>query len=129
MTHILRTANPEYELGTGEMINNVLFMDNLKMYSKRESVVDCFIQTVRIFCEDNGMKFWIDKGDMLVMKKMKIVKSDGIELPNEKVIKLLEERENYKYLGWLEADEVMVNKIKDKVKKKYYRRVRRVLES
>ena len=117
MTHILRTANPEYELGTGEMINNLLFMDNLKMYSKRESVVDCFIQTVRIFREDNGMKFWIDKGDMLVMKKMKIVKSDGIELPNEKVIKLLEERESYKYLGLLEADEVMVNKIKDKVKK------------
>ena len=48
---------------------------------------------------------------------MKIVKSDGIELPNEKVIKLLEERESYKYLGLLEADEVMVNKIKDKVKK------------
>ena len=129
MTHILRTANPEYELGTGEMINNQLFMDNLKMYSKRESVLDCFIQTVRIFREDNGIKFWIDKGDMLMMKNMKIVKSDGIELPNEKVIKLLEERENYKYLGWLEADEVMVNKIKDKVKKKYYRRVRRVLES
>ena len=117
MTHILRTANPEYELGTGEMINNQLFMDNLKMYSKRESVLDCFIQTVRIFREDNGIKFWIDKGDMLMMKNMKIVKSDGIELPNEKVIKLLEERESYKYLGLLEADEVMVNKIKDKVKK------------
>ena len=117
MTHILRTANPEYELGTGEMINNQLFMDNLKMYSKRESVLDCFIQTVRIFREDNGIKFWIDKGDMLMMKNMKIVKSDGIEFPNEKVIKLLEERESCKYLGLLEADELMVNKIKDKVKK------------
>ena len=117
MTHILRTANPEYELGTGEMINNQLFMDNLKMYSKRESVLDCFIQTVRIFREDNGIKFWIDKGDILMMKNMKIVKSDGIELPNEKVIKLLEERESCKYLGLLEADELMVNKIKDKVKK------------
>ena len=39
-------------------------MDNLKMYSKRESVLDCFIQTVRIFREDNGMLFWIDKGAM-----------------------------------------------------------------
>ena len=117
MTHILRTANPEYELGTVEMINNQLFMDNLKMYSKRESVLDCFIQTVRIFREDNGIKFWIDKGDMLMMKNMKIVKSDGSELPNEKVIKLLEERESCKYLGLLEADELMVNKIKDKVKK------------
>ena len=117
MTRILRTANPEYELGTGEIINNQLFMDNLKMYSKRESVLDCFIQTVRIFREDNGIKFWIDKGDMLMMKNMKIVKSDGSELPNEKVIKLLEERESCKYLGLLEADELMVNKIKDKVKK------------
>ena len=117
MTHILRTANPEYELGTGEMINNQLFMDNLKMYSKMESVLDCFIQTVRIFREDNGIKIWIDKGDILMMKNMKIVKSDGIELPNEKVIKLLEERESCKYLGLLEADELMVNKIKDKVKK------------
>ena len=117
MTHILRTANPEYELGTEEMINNQLFMDNLKMYSKRESVLDCFIQTVRIFREDNGIKFWIDKGDILMVKNMKIVKSDGIELPNEKVIKLLEERESCKYLGLLEADEWMVNKIKDKVKK------------
>ena len=117
MTHILRTANSEYELGTGEMINNQLFMDNLKMYSKMESVLDCFIQTVRIFREDNGIKFWIDKGDILMMKNMKIVKSDGIELPNEKVIKLLEERESCKYLGLLEADELMVNKIKDKVKK------------
>ena len=117
MAHILRTGNPEYELGTGEMINNQLFMDNLKMYSKRKSVLDCFIQTVRIFREDNGIKFWIDKGDILMMKNMKIVKSDGIELPNEKVIKLLEERESCKYLGLLEADELMVNKIKDKVKK------------
>ena len=117
MTRILRTANPEYELGTGEIINNQLFMDNLKMYSKRESVLDCFIQTVRIFREDNGMLFWIDKGAMLLMKKMKIVKSDGIELPNEKLIKLLEERESRKYLGLLEANELMVNKIKDKVKK------------
>ena len=117
MTHILRKANPEYELGTGEMINNQLFMDNLKMYSKRESVLDCSIQTVRIFRKDNGIKFWIDKGDMLMMKNMKIVKSDGIELPNEKVIRLLEERESCKYLGLLEADELMVNKIKDKVKK------------
>ena len=29
----------------------------------------------------------------------------------------------------LEADEVMVNKIKDKVKKQYYRRVRKALET
>ena len=62
---------------------------------------------------------------MLVMKRGKIIKLDGIELPNDKVIKSLEEGESYKYLDVLEADKVMVNEMKDKVKKEYYRRARR----
>ena len=40
-----------------------------------------------------------------------------IQLPNDKVIKSLEEGESYKYLGVLEANEVMVSEMKDKVKK------------
>ena len=59
------------------------------------------------------------------MKRGKIIKLDGIKLPNDKVIKSLEEGESYKYLGVLEADKVMVNEMKDKVKKEYYRRARR----
>ena len=63
------------------------------------------------------------------MKKGKIVKSDYTELPNDKVIKSLEEGESYKYFGVLEANEVMVNKLKDKVKIEYYRRMKKVLET
>ena len=55
--------------------------------------------------------------------------SDGIELPNVKVIKPLEGGESYKYLGVLEAREVMVNEMKDKVRKENHRRVRKVLET
>ena len=104
-------------------------MEDLKLYSKSEKVLDSLIQTVRMFSEDIGMQFGIDKCAMLVMKKGKIVKSDGIQLPNDKVIKSLQEGESYKYLGVPEADEVMVNEMKDKVKKEYYRRVRKVLET
>ena len=74
------------------------------------------------------MQFGIDKCAMLVMKKGKIVKPDGTKLPNGKVIKSLE-GESYKYLGVLETDEVIVNEMKDKVKKEYYRGVRKVLET
>ena len=63
------------------------------------------------------------------MKKRKIVKSDGTELPNGKVNNSLEEGESYKYLGVLETDEMMVNEMKDKAKKEYSRRVKKVLES
>ena len=40
---------------------------------------------------------------MLVMEKGKIVKSVGIELPDGKVIKSLQEGESNKYLGILQA--------------------------
>ena len=61
-------------------------MDDLKLYSKTKRALESLIQTVRIFSKDIGKQFGIDKYDMLVMKKGKIVKSDGIKLSNEKVI-------------------------------------------
>ena len=64
------------------------------------------------------MQFGIDKCTMLVMKTGKKVNSDSIQLTTVKVIKSLdeEEGESYKYLDVLEADEVMLNEMKDKVK-------------
>ena len=44
-------------------------MDDLELYSKSEKALDSLIQTVRIFSEDIGMQFGIDKCAMLVMKK------------------------------------------------------------
>ena len=129
LTRIVRTANPGYEFRTGETKNHLLFMDDLKLYSKSERVLDSFSHTVRIFSEEIGMQFGIDKCVMLVMKKENIVKSNGIQLPKDKVIKSLEKGESSKYLGVLEADEVMVNEMTDKGKKECYRRVRKVLET
>ena len=103
-------------------------MDDIKLYTRSERALDSLIQTVRIN-KDIGMKFGIDKCAILVMKKWKMVKSEGITLSNVKVIKSLEEGESYKYLGLVEADEVMVNEMKDEVKKQHYRRVRKVVET
>ena len=69
--------------------------------------LDSVIETVKIFSQDIRLQFAIDKCAMLVMKKGKIVKSDDIQFPNDKVIKSLEEGESYKYLGVLEVDEVI----------------------
>ena len=93
-----------------------LFMDDLKLYSKSKRTLDSLIQSVQIFSKDIGMQLGIDKSAILVMKKGKIVKSDGTELPNEEVIKSLEEGQSHNYLRVLKTDEVMVNEIKDRVK-------------
>ena len=66
---------------------------------------------------------------MLVMMKGKIVKSVRIELPDGKVIKSLQEGESYKYLGILEADKFLEEKMKLNVSKEYIIRLRKVSKS
>ena len=63
---------------------------------------------------------------MLVMEKGKIVKSVAIKLPDGKVLKSLQEGENYKYLGILEADEYLEEKMKLNVLKEQIRRLRKL---
>ena len=104
-------------------------MDELKLYSRNEKGFDSLVQTVRVFNEDIGMEFGMEKCAMLVMEKGKIVKSVGIELPGGKLVKSLQEGESYKYLGILEADKFLEDKMKFIVSKEYIRRLRKVLKS
>ena len=84
---ILRKEKAAYEFSESkEKINNLLFMDDLKLYSRNEKGLDSLIQTVRVFSEDIGIDFGTEKCSMLVMEKGKIVKSAGKELPGDKVI-------------------------------------------
>ena len=46
-----------------------------------------------------------------------------------KIIKLLQEGENFKYLGILEADRFLGEEMKLKVSKEYFRRLKKVLKS
>ena len=69
------------------------------------------------------MEFGIEKCTMLAMEKGKTVKSVDIELPDGKVIKSLQEGECHKYLGILEADKFLEEKIKLNISKEYIRRL------
>ena len=75
-------------------INHLLFMDDLKLYSRNEKELDSLVQTIHIFSKDIGMEFGIEKCAMLVIEKRKIVKSVGIESPDGKVVKSLQKGES-----------------------------------
>ena len=79
--------------------------------------------------EDIGMEFGIEKCAMLVMKSGKRHLADGMELPNQDKIRSLEENENYKYLGILEADTIKQVEMKDKFRKNIVRRTRKLRET
>ena len=83
---ILRKAKAAYEFSESkEKINDLLFMDDLKLYSRSEKGLDSLVQTVRVFSENIGMEFGIEKCAMLVMEKGKAVKPVAVELPDGKV--------------------------------------------
>ena len=62
------------------------------------------------------------------MKRGKQVDYEGIELGDGVVIEEADE-EGCKYLGILKKDDICQEKMKEKVQKEYYKRVRAVLKS
>ena len=103
-------------------------MDDLKLYGKHEKEIDTLMNTVRVFSVDIRMQFGISKCAFLIMKRGSTVKCDGISLPDNKVMKGLEE-DGYQYLAIIENDDVKHAEMKEKLKRKYFRRVRKILKS
>ena len=66
------------------------------------------------------MEFRLPKCAVLIMKRGKVVKSEGISMPDGKMMKNIEEG-GYKYLGILEANGVKHEEMKDQIKKEYFR--------
>ena len=58
-----------------------------------------------------------------------MVKYEGIKLQEDKVTRSLKEDEAYKYLGILQADQIKLQKMKEKIENEYKRRVRKILET
>ena len=76
-----------------------------------------------------GMEFGIEKCALLVMKSGKRHQTDGVELPNQDKRRTLAENETYKYLGILEADTIKQVEMKNKIRKEYLRRTRKLHET
>ena len=55
--------------------------------------------------------------------------TDRKELPNHDKIRMLGEDETYKYLVILKADTIKHVEMKDKIRKEYHRRIRKLLET
>ena len=91
-----------------------MYMDDVKLLAKKEKELETLIHAVRIYSQDIGMEFGIEKCARLVMKSGKWHLTDGMELPNQDKIRTLGEKETYKYLGILEADTIKQVEMKEK---------------
>ena len=91
-----------------------MYMDDIKLFAKKEKELETLIQAVRIYSRDIGMEFGKEKCTMVIMRSEKRYMTEGIELPNQEKIRMLGEKETYKYLGILEADTIKQVEMKEK---------------
>ncbi len=69
LNHILRKCTAGYKLSRSqEKVNHLIYMDDSKVFAKNEKELETVIHTVRIYSQDIGMEFGIEKCALLVMK-------------------------------------------------------------
>ena len=81
-----------------------------------EKELETLIET--IYSHDSRMEFGIEKCGKLIIKNGKRQITEGTELPNQERIRMIGEKETYKYMGILEADSIKQGETKEKNEKK-----------
>ena len=94
-----------------------MYMDDIKLLAKNEKELETLIHKIRIYSQDKGMEFGIEKCTLLVMKSGKQHLTNGIEQPNPDKIRTLADKTTYKYLRILEADTIEKVETKNKIQK------------
>ena len=103
-------------------------MKILKLFAKDEREINVLLSTDGIFIDDIRMEFGTNKCGVLVMTRMKVTITEGLELPSDDTIRHID-KEGYKYLGIMEFDSVREKNMIRHFQSQYFRRSRLVLRS
>ena len=87
------------------------------------------IKTVKVVSDDSVMEFGLDKCAKASFKRGKILKTYNIIIDNKNILKELEHKETYKYLGVNEGNGIEHGKMKEKIRKECVRRVKLILNT
>ena len=74
------------------------------------------------------MKFGIDKCAVLELERGRLVRCEGVELPDEERMKGVDQ-EGYKYIGVLQLDKTMNKEMKENIGNDNIRRVKLICKS
>ena len=86
------------------------------------------VSTVKILSSDIETKFGIKKFGVLVLKREKVVSSEGVEMPDGERIKEVE-KNGYRYLSILEYKKIKESKMKENFRREYLSRTKLITKS
>ena len=72
LNHILLKCTAGYKLSRSQKkIKHLMYMDDIELFAKNEKELETLIHTVRIYSQDIGMEFGVEKCALFVMKSGK----------------------------------------------------------
>ena len=106
LKHILRKCYESYKsTKLHEKLKHLTYMNGIKQFTKNER--DTLKETIRIYSQDIGMGFVLEKCAMLMMRNERRQITERIKLSNQERIRTLVEKETYKYLGILDTNPIL----------------------
>ena len=127
LIQILRKLKSGYTLKTGEKLNHLLFMNDLKIFAKSARGTNGLVSTVKILKNDIGMELAIKECGVLVLKRGNVVSSEEVKMPDGERIKEVE-KNRYRYLGILEYNKIKESKLKQNFRREYLRRTKLIMK-
>ena len=96
LNYILRKFTAGYKITKSqEKINHLMYLNDIKLFAKNEkkkNKLETLIQAVRIYSQDIGIKYGIEKCTMQIMKSGKRQMTEKMEQPNQEKSERSEKR-------------------------------------
>ncbi len=100
-------------------------MDDIKLCARNEQDINTLIYNTRIYSNDTGMSFGLEKCGRMVSKRGKMISTEGFELPEGSMADV---QHSYKYLGIPQANGNHMEAARKSATAKYLHRARQVLK-
>ncbi|XP_067050697.1 uncharacterized protein [Acropora muricata] len=114
LSSLLNNTSYGYTTSTST-INHLFCMDDLKTFRKNDQKQTSLLTNVKGFSDDIQIEL--------------LTTTENIQIDLDTTIQHLEEEGTYKYVGVNEGDGIQHAKMKEKIKKEYYRRIRMITKS
>ena len=86
MSLVFRKVKAGYSFANDKpKVNHLLFLDDMKLFGRSSVEIDKLVSTIYLVSTDMCMEFGITKCSVLVLKKGKVVDSDGVTVTQERV--------------------------------------------
>ena len=120
LSNMLNRLNIGYKIESSQQILHLIYMDDLKIFTRTEAHLSKALSTVKSFTDDISMEFGLDKCATAVMKGGEQIKSQNMPIDDKTSIQSLDEEVAHKYLDIDENSGIQQSAMKEKIAKEYY---------